>query len=968
MFRRWMRKISLGRPTWLRRKWRDEPVLTARAGLVRHFHELRHQELPPALVVRGVRGTGKSDLLTRMQSGFQARRTWGWAEEIDARLNFARNVAPHPLATFRALQQELRRRASVFRPARAPRFSLVRENYLREFSEQPGERGTRLAKALRAGDAVSGHVAEALDASPLPVKPSQFAFALRVLRSPWRRWAPTAALHWYREFAASLPRADEPALVEAARIEGYERGFGEAFAADMAAAAHRRGLQLGKVVVFVDAYDRVESMRRHFLVDFAREARRLRAPVMLVIGCRAEEHWSRLLDESDEIEDYGTFRVSSAVEVHHLQPIDLPDCIVYLRQRKVSGELAPRLAELSAGLPMALALLGDAFGKRHSPTRLEWQRDLLERLPPPPARGHPDDTWVRRFAAVLGEAMLEDAAPELRRHARAAAACRTFNRPLLAAMLGDHFSGEWYTKLVESPLVEPPRPSLLLGDDAAYRLRSFARKLLDLDDTEHEAVAVWHRRAQEHFTRRREALRGQERWFLIGVELLFHEFGVDNERARATLWEACKDALALGRTDRCQLLLDAAHDAGWADEGWRREVSRAAGLLYLQHGDYELAEQRLLRALPPSPEPGDTHAIAVINALTTCLRLQTSFEEAENHLLALGIYGGREPVVEMQRAWQRSLIAKARGDLWNAQEAADHASRVLREVLSDSNMETHEARARSYGFGEPAGRAGHFHRNDADIRRRGGDYRAAKECLAQARAEYVQHPEVAAESHADLVESHLRRQQGDVDGALKLARRAAERFASGPSINDRRGALMATRAVAQACLLDEPEKAANHFSTLASSESGLYPAGVALGHWGLGETARIGRQHEVAHEHFDRASTAAHAGDIVERLYVRLSLAELKRAEGEAVSEMLELLSDHEAVRAHPTLAFGVAVVSARAAERPREVSGALKRAKRVLDRFRFTTKDALEPRILADHKRAAAEAGEWPPLVFNLP
>src|SRR3954452_4908395 len=78
--------------------WRPPPDsndfrVRGRSPIVHRFHNLRRRDSPPVLIIQGVRGAGKSDLVLRLQFGFRRRWAWRVGREVDVLLKINASLA-----------------------------------------------------------------------------------------------------------------------------------------------------------------------------------------------------------------------------------------------------------------------------------------------------------------------------------------------------------------------------------------------------------------------------------------------------------------------------------------------------------------------------------------------------------------------------------------------------------------------------------------------------------------------------------------------------------------------------------------------------------------------------------------------------------------------------------------------------------------------------------------------------------
>ena len=969
---RWVsHKLSVGRPGFLRRDAHRGYDVGGRETLVGHFHRLRDEhELPPVLVFEGPRGIGKSDLLNRCQRTLRERDSSRFAEEVVASVNLTTD-SRDPVSFFVELRRQLHKDSSLFRRASTPRFDAM----LSRLERESGRSRFRPPSALSAGvlgtvDAGATYASQVTFGAPPPVKPSLLWRLRRVLVRLAKRWWGAPSTRWLSDYMRHrVPDPASPGSPSGPFMDALYRGLGDAMAADIAAMHVRRWwLKVSKVTVFVYAYDQVESQpRERFLADFARRAREVRAPLFLVVGCRSQRLWSAMLERDGDARDYGAFRAGAAVEIYPLGPLTPEQGILELDGMRVPAHLCALLAELSQGLPLALRLFGEIFGGADAPVvREDWQRSLLERIPK--LDGEIDDGWVKAFCTEVAPAVLEGLTPETRRHVLAAAALRTFDRPFLAEVLGESFSGASYEELIAGPLTHAARPSRALGAEQSFRVRSFVRDFLAASDGEREALRRWHARAVAHLQRLQEEA-PSDRKAELQADVIYHRFTFEPDVAAQLLQAEWAAAYQAGRLGLCEQLVDAAHDAARYSRSHAAGILALAGRLHLGAGAYALAESRLRQAADLAP-PADRDTQASVQlALATALRRQYRHHEARQHLAQLERIAGGDPVLAFHVPWSKSLIAKGQGDLNGAVQLSAQASRALTAAL-DALGEQAEARTARLGVAPLAHRDADLARHDADVARRAGRWEQCRDRLEHAARGYADQGNVLGSTFTDVVRSRLLRMEGRVQEAFALVE-ASIRTLSQPESNDVVGALLGARNAAQACLqLEDLDAAEAHARALLEARAPVYPPGRVIGHYVLGEVARLRGDAATARARHEEALSGGGApGDLFERHYVRLALAELDRAAGDAdaVAGVVRALTEIDAVRAHPTLLFWACLTGARSAGDPARRAEWLDRAgTAIADLARHD--GAVLPEALALNAHRALDGGSPPPLIMSLP
>lgn len=937
-----------------------------RGEIVARFHVIRRQDHPPVFVLEGVHGSQKSQLLDHLIHNFKMRRSWHVREEIVAKVDcFA--VDPQPAAVFASFANQLTASSSWIRRMRAPRLHRI-EALLASEQRRTGAPMTQVAGG---GDALvwlaklGSRVASIVTHTPIP-SPSPGSKAQSFARDVWWFVSPTRAGRWARRFSRALPDPLEAPDGPRQRMELLQAGLGDALAADLHRATRRFVLPVNEVALFIDCYHRAEqSAQPSFLVNFSERIAELGARVLIVVACRRQERWETLADGQDDCEDFEIMKVSERVEIHRLGPLNTTDCIHALREMGVPAHLTPELARRSAGMPVAVRLLGAIFGRgagNHPSLRA-----MLERLPDPDQVE--DDEWFAHFTSVVAEALVEGLEPALELHLRAAATLRNFDDEMLAALLGEQFSERIYKKLIESEFVGAPRPSALLGTQRSFRVRSFVREILARDESERMAVMRWHQLADEHLERLAKRASDAELAFRLEAEVLFHRLYTQGDEAQGELFQRFQDQLLSSRTDRCEALLWIALDYNRTDERWRAMVLAHAGQMYLVRDRHPLAEERLTEAkqLVSLDEADSWLAVSISLALARCYRLQERIDEARAEFALLSARKEVHPVVVFQGVWFGCLIAKASGHVAAAREAAEEAGRLLRPLLSGPDAADNAAAAESFWLTPLARKQVHLVRLEADLARCAGDYATADAKTDEALAGYREHPENGIEEHTRLIRAHLLRQEGDTESCFAIAQEAyghfTERQPYGP-----RSAGHAMRAMAQARLLGaEPEQARPMLEELAEMDPSVYPAGRPFALFGIGELERLAEEHASARRHYRLSEQSTPGGAVFERCYAQLGLIELDRIERpHLVNGEIRRLRSQPGVLDHPALDFLSSLLQVRAFGREGEGVAA---AERAIERFSYRSEGpGWEEEMLRTTLAAIDSGGELPTLVFNLP
>jgi hypothetical protein len=963
------RKLSFGRLP----PFRDRPQqfgTGGRGGLGARFHQLRATDQPPAIIVEGVRGSGKSDVLDNFQRGYRRERAWAWAEKLDARINFA-SVPPDPESCFLELERQLKRGSSWFRRARTPRFRLVLGHLAHERGRQPVEPPvpivTAVLVAADAGAAAAAHAAGA----PLSPKVSWFAGARRWLW--WRIWPTlrlTRAARWCYHFRSTLPEVSAfPATPTGPRIDALYRGLALAMAEDIKAMHVRPwGLKVDQVAIFVDGYHRVEAqVRSRFLVDFARAARGCGAPLLLVVGCRQQRLWTKWLEESGPVRDFHTFKATDAVEIHPLNELTTEDRILELDKMGVPADLCASLAQASGGLPLALRLFGEIFGSAAA-SQTDWLQDVKDRIPPVPASGI-DDQWVQAFCSSVAPVLMEGLSSEVRLHTRAAATLRTFDRDFLAAVLGDQFMGEAFEELVSGPLTHAWRPSTTLSVPESYRVRSFVKDHLATSVTEVEAVRRWHSKAIEYLERLlREA--DDDQGAALRCDVIYHRYALTPTQAQDELRALWHEYYRAQRLDNCELLLDAAKDSARLTPGHAAETLCLAGQLHIATGTLQLAERRLVDAQDCRPANRDTRA-KIAAALSTVYRRRYHQEDAMAQLRILAPLTYGHPSVVFHRHWTAALVTRAEGRLEDSRRHTKAARESLAEAQA-SGVVTADADAARFGLGPISRRHADIARHEGDLARRSGNYPRSAELLLEAGRGYRELSDLVATAHADVAYARLLRTEGQLADAIMAAKLAVAQLSS-PESNDLAGAMMAVRCLTEATLqAGDLERAATLAEQLVDADPESYPPARTMGLLILGEVARRSALTDDAGDYYEQAlATATHEPlRLFERHYVRLAEGELRRMMGDAdaAHRAAQATLDADPVIEHPTLAFWAHLLQARAAPEPDRFRQALDRASAMVTRLRL--RDGTKPpELLALEAHRQLDWGQSMPLVvFSLP
>lgn len=919
------------------------------------------------LVVQGVLGSGKTQLLTRMRTTFRYRRAWLSRDDVDARLDLSGDLAPEPEQVLGTLRRQLARNSSFWRRAGTPRFDLV-QGALAAHRVRLGQLGpppSATAADLKFLFSNAGRVTAALESGGLPlIVPSRKAGPLRWARQAQVKLGISKSAKWVKEHLQGTSGSDLYAERERETLRSLERSLCVAMAADLAHANGRRRLGLGQIAIFVDAYDRIEaeSTNKRWLVEFADDLRAAGARVVLTIACRSQSTWTERLQDDPDHGQLGAHTVSATVEIVPLQPLPWPEREIALRLYGINDHgLLQSLAQVSHGHPLFLGLLGTHFGRGEAPRPGSREHALLAELPKLGRRTDFDDEWVRSFLAAMAPLILDGLAPRLQDHARAAASLRTFDRGVLAHVMEERFSDKRFGELRETGLLGPPRQSGLFPKEESFRVKGFVREALANDDADTGARDVWHARAREYYDAAAMESFDPERQFALGAEALRHRFFGEPEAAAEQYVRAFVAELDSGRFDRCEVLLDVAASLPPRDRNWRARVAAFAGRTYLADNRYELAEQRLEEARQLVEDP--VLELAIAHALAKCQRLRGRYTQARGAVAVMSRARDRHPVATFAASWQLSLVAKAEGKLTEASATASEAESALRALLGLDDRVRNQAQW-DIGLSSLDRKRAHLLRHQADLARRGGDYRLADELVVQAQESYASHPESVAQQHLAFLRSHLLRARGATQEASAVAE-GVMTWSASQEVPDRRTVVAANRALAQASLIgSEPQRAKPFLEMLVAVEAEIYPGGAVIGHWGLGELARIGGVPEDARDHYGTSiRIATEHGVVVEKLYAQFGLAEVERdqdAPEKAAKRLARFRASH-LLDEHPLLEFWWALLAARAATdsvESRQAEDHFLRAERAVGRL-LTPDGAPTPETaLLDKDRADALRG----------
>lgn len=860
-------------------------------ALVDRFHRLRVVRLPPVLIVEGVRGSGKSSFLSRCQDSYHRERAWFWREELDARVDLA-TVPPDAESFFVEAGRQLRRDSSLLRPATTPRFNLMRRALADERGARILQPPPTLGDTVFAGvDAVAVAAAHSYGLS----LPRRMSRGLRAASSGWYRLPFSPAGRWFRGAMAQVEESGQP------RADAIRRALGSAFAEDILAMSTRRArLKVGKVILFVDAYHLIEDRSgSRFLLEFAKHARDIAAPVFLVLACRSQTTFSRWLKDSGGHAG-AHLATSDVVEIHSLYRLSSEEVQLELLAMGIPPAKHQALVEASGGLPLALVLFGQIFGDGAGSTPREWQQNVLDRVPS--VAGEISDGWVRDFCASIAGAVLEGVGDVVRTHAYAAAITRSFDRDLIEAILGDAFSGAAYNDLIGGPLTHRSQSWAVLTEET-FKVRSFVREHLVAGEVERQAVARWHQRAHEHMLSRAGRTSGDEA-FAARVEALYHLFNIDSEAADEELRQQWLAAYATQHLDRCDQLISAASDAARFRPEGAAGVLLLAGQLHVGAGSLTVAEQLFAEAQELALPSDRELRQSITAAHAAALRRLHRHDDARRQLRTLYGLSADNVVLRLHVAWTTSLLAKTEGRLDEAMLEAGTAQRCIVQARS---LSTAGHVAKTHGLAGIQLRNAHLVRHRADIAMRVGDYRQADELLDTARSEYEDAGFDGGLGYVLVSRARLRRLEGDHVVARDLAADAIVAFAEYSS-RDPTQSLRAIRAAAHAALTAGDLVSAKQLGwQLIESPEEDYPPARAIGFYVLAEVARA----EEALEEATRWLGALNDRELVparifERRYGTLCAADANRADREprdTCAVIDTFLRDGRSDQ-HPTLRF----------------------------------------------------------------
>ncbi len=754
-----------------------------------------------------------------MRRSFTLRRSWYRGEEVDAKVDFFA-VAPEPEPTFESINTQLSANSSWIRRLRSPRFRRMQTLLAREQSGQ-GEASVR-------SEAAENDLGW-LEEMGLPVPPvlvqkrrpsrSRLREIPLEIREFWWRHSPTSAAVWVREFWQRLPAPMAGPGSLRQRIEMLQAGLGAATAEDLRRATRRLILPISEVALFFDGYHRVERRDRPtFVIDFFERIAESKARVLLVVACRRQTQWSELADEQPDCEWFGPMTISNLVQIHRLESLGWSDSVHALWKYGVPADLVHELTQLSAGMPVALSLLGRAFGTTGDDSR---DRALLNRLP---LKTEPREEWFDQFSQILVAEMLQGLRPNLDLHLRAAATQRNFDRNLLAHLLGDDFSNRSFRQLIDSEFVGTARPSSVLRTEESYRVRSFVRDILAAAPSQGD-VNKWRRLSVEYLTGQAERTPDPELEFQFEAEVLYHRLFMEPDVAKPELIQLFHAQLHASRTDHCEALLWIGLRFNWADPEWQATVLTHAGTMYLARNQNKLALERLLEAKATAQLNGSSSPLAVTISLVLarCYRLEERSLEARKELAWLGQRGDLHPVVRFQCLWSECREERDHGELIASRELTNEARELLSELLDDTRREESTATAKLHALGPLPRKRAHIVRHEADLARRGGDYVTSLAKMTEALEGYKTDPEMGIERYTELVGAHVRRQEGAFDTSIEAAFHIYNGFME-QKPRDLRGAGWAMRCLAQAQLqAADPEAAAPTLEKLTTIDPLVYP-------------------------------------------------------------------------------------------------------------------------------------------------
>lgn len=961
------RRFSLGRIG--RRKlgggW-DEGKPFGRGEIVAEFHRVRKLDHPPVLVVQGVRGSKKSELLDHMRRSFTLRRSWYRAEEVDAKVDFFA-ISPEPEPTFASIDTQLRSNGSWVRRLHLPRFRRM-QALLSE------EQGGRSAMPVHSGAAENDLAWLEAMGQPIPSivvqrradDLSSWGRATRYVREIWWRHSPGRAARWMREFTDRLPDPMAGPGSLRRRLEMLQTGLGVATAEDLRRATRRFVLPVSEVALFFDGYHRVERTDQpNFVVEFAEAVAESKARVLMVVACRRQAEWSKMAEAQPDCEEYGPMTICERVQIHRLEPLAWGDRIYALRKYGVPASLVHDLAEFSAGMPIALGLLGEAFGtvdggdSRH--------RALLQRLP---LQTGPEDEWFETLSRTLVNEMLAGLGRDEELHLQAAASQRNFDRDLLARLLGDRFSDACFKWLITSEFVGTPRPSSVLRTTESYRVRSFVREIFATTVSNHGEVEDWHQRSAQYLSDGAARASDPDLEFQLEAEALYHRLFTEPELAKSELFQWFNAQLHASRTDRCETLLWIGLRYNWADPAWRATVLTHAGKMYLARNQNELAMQRLLEAKATVELDGSDPSLRapIALALARCYLLEERFLESREEFAWLGDRESQHPVVRFQCLWAECREERDSGELTASRELTDEAKALLEELLDGSRVTDSISVAKSLGLGSLPRKRAHIVRHEAELARRLGDYVTSEAKVDDAHQRYSVDPEEGIEGYTNLVRAHNRRHEGAFDDSIELAFEIYDGFMR-QEPRDLRGAGWALRCLAQAhlCAAD-PEAALSALDEIMKIDPLVFPQALPFGLFGkatlerhrgnYGQARKLLRQADQ--EQRGRAATYW-------RFHHRIERIELDRIQSPLLADReIRALLNQPRVEEHPTLQFSAALLGVRTLGR----EGAyVETAERSADRIRCGSRAGSWEVDTLSATLAEIDAGrEPPPLILNLP
>jgi hypothetical protein len=647
---------------------------SSRAYIVNRFHDVRREEHPPVFIIEGVPLDGKTELLGRMRETYRHRFAYLFRQVTDARLDFTPPKSAEAEAGLEILRRQLHSRDSFWRPAPTPRFDLMRAQLhahrINVGEQEPAHRAVAdFQWALDTGSAIY----TSLQSGGVPlVKPSLKAGPIRWIRQFRVRAGIGPAAKWVKEYRESLPEAEALGRDDATVTRAIERALTVAMAADLARATRRKLGRLQQIAIFIDAYHRVEKSSNPFwLVQLADDLRATNAAVVLVVASRKQRHLTARMKEEPDYESHGVFDTSSGFELHRLQPLEYLERVYELAKYRVPETHEEDLANAAFGHPLALRLLGMAFGQAKG-ERVDYLAPRIQEA----LRKFPRDKsavdWFERFCDAIAPYLFDELDSNAQWYAHAAAATRGFDRPLLAQMIGKSFRGDSFNELVETPLVEAPRPNTLLAEKEGYRMRDFARQLLHDDSAATEARLTWHRRAAEYFhelTKKSDT--DPERQFALRVEELYHRSYIEvrqpegnTDDAESRLAQALMAEQTARRFDHCELLLKCADDMYWLPDESRARRLALAGRIYLASDRYDIAEERLREALRLAEQRRlpDALLFGIRQSIVKSLHYRGRYEEARTELRALlREVGDSIPVIVFHGVWYDSLLATSPG-------------------------------------------------------------------------------------------------------------------------------------------------------------------------------------------------------------------------------------------------------------------------------------------------------------------